>query len=143
MRAFRLLIAALVAGTVLGVAGRLLMRFIAREAGLPGSFSTGGSLEVVLFGVLLGAPLAAGFWLLRPHLRVPRPLAGLGFGVVLTALLAVFPPPSGRSALANTPDTPLFTLLGFGLLLTLWGTALDLVTGWNRGGPRDRGTAGP
>jgi hypothetical protein len=134
--ASRLLIAALMAGTALGCAGRLLMRVIALESGLPGSYSLGGSLEVVLFGILLGAPLAAGFCLVRPWLRWSSPLPGLTLGLLLTALLAAFPPTSARSALAATPDTPIFTLVGFGLLFTAWGVALELLTGtiWRRPG---------
>jgi hypothetical protein len=106
------------------------MRVIVLEAGLPGSYSLGGSLEVVLFGLLLGAPLAAGFWLLRPQLPWRRPLGGLVLGGLLTALLAVVPPPSAASALAATPDTPLLTWLGFGLLLVAWAVALEAVTDW-------------
>jgi hypothetical protein len=137
-----LLIGALIAGTVLGAAARLLMRLIAFEAGLPGFFSLGGSLEVVLFGVLVGAPLAAGFWLLRPRLRWRSPLPGLAFGVVLTLLLAALPPPSARSALAGTPDTPLLTWLGFGLLFTTWGAGLELVGAWILPPPRVGRAAG-
>ena len=50
----RFLPAAVLAGVALGVAGRLLMRLIAIEAGMSAAYSTGGSLEVVAFGVLAG-----------------------------------------------------------------------------------------
>lgn len=78
--AIRMIAAAVAACAVLGLGARLLMRLIALEAGLRRHFSLGGSLEVVLFGVLLGAPVAAGFWLVRPRLRLPSPYAGLGLG---------------------------------------------------------------
>lgn len=134
----RLLSAAGIAGTTLGIAGRVLMRIIAREAGLPGSYSLGGSLEVVLFGVFIGTPVALVFWLSRPRLHWRRPLPGVALGLLGTGLLATFPPPSARSALAATPDTPVFTWLGFGFLVTAWAVALDRATPWIWR-PRDAG----
>jgi len=143
-KAARLVVAAAVAGLGLGVGARLLMRLIALEAGLPGSYSLGGSVDVVLFGLLLGGPIAAGFWLIRPRLAWRRPFAGVALGTMLLALFALLPPASARSALAGTPDTPLFTLLGFGLLLIGWGAALELVARPARArSGRSRGGGGP
>ncbi len=126
----RFVLAAVLAGIVLGVAGRLLMRLIALEAGLPPGYSTGGSLEVVAFGVLLGAPVAIVFWLVRSRISLLRPFAGLTLGTAMTIVLTLLPPPSAQSALAGTNDTPLITLFGFLVLFTAWGAGLEIATGW-------------
>lgn len=132
----RLLIAALLAGVLVGVAARLLMRLIAVQSGLAGEYTRHGTLAVVLFGTLVGGPLAAAFWLSRPRLPIRPPFAGLGLGALVTVLLILYPPPSARSALDATPDTPALTWLGFGLLLMAWGVALELMTRWVQGGSR-------
>lgn len=106
------------------------MRIIALEAGVPRGSSLGGSLEVVAFGVLLGAPISVLFWLVRSRVPVPTPLAGVVLGVAMIIVLTRFPPPSARSALAETDDSPLMTLLGFLVLFTAWGAGLDFVTRW-------------
>jgi hypothetical protein len=113
------------AGLALGLAGRVLMRLIALESGLPGRFSPGGSLEVVAFGALIGAPVALVFWVARPRIRIPAPWAGSVLGLLLMGWFSLARPPAARSALAGTPDTPLLTWLGFLSVFVLWGTALD------------------
>lgn len=113
------------AGVGLGIAARVLMRVIALEAGLPGAYSFGGSFEVVLFGLIVGAPIALAFRLVRPRIPLRRPFAGLALGTVMTVVLALLPPASARSALQGTPDTPVLTFAGFWLLFTLWGIAVD------------------
>lgn len=133
--------AALIAGIVLGVDGRIVMRLVAVEAGVPGAFSPGGSLEVVAFGAMLGAPLALLFWRVLPRLAWPFPAAGLSFGGVVIGALTLLPPPAARSALAGTADTPLITGGLFALLFLLWGAVLELTAPWVRraiqGPPRE------
>lgn len=121
----RLAVGALAAGLVLGVMSRLAMRFVALESGLAGGFSAGGSLEVVLFGALVGAPVALMFALLRPHMAWKRPWLGVATGLSLFAALAAFQPPAARSALDGTPDTPGATALAFAVVFLLWGAGLD------------------
>jgi hypothetical protein len=123
----RLLTVSVVSGIVLGIAARLVMRFIALESGLPGSYSLGGSLEVAAFGAMLGTPLAFAFLMLRRWFFIPPPWAGLLFGLALFAVLSILRPPSAQSALAGTPDTPMATGLAFALLFVLWGIGLDLI----------------
>ena len=115
---------ALVAGLLLGVASRVVMRVIGLLSGGTEGFSWGGTIEIVLFGLLIGAPIALFFLALRSHLDWPRPWAGVALGAALFAATALRPPPSAASALAGTPDPPLATAalfaalwLGFGLLL--------------------------
>ncbi len=51
----RMLVSSVACGLLLGVAARLVMRFVALEAGIPAAFSPGGSLEVVAFGAGTGS----------------------------------------------------------------------------------------
>lgn len=125
----RLVLRSVTAGLLLGVGARGLMRLIALEAGLPGSYSPGGSLEVVLFGLIIGAPVALGFQLIRPRIPLRRPLAGLALGSAMLLVLALWPPDSARSAFEGTPDTPGFTLVGFWLLFACWGAFLEWMPG--------------
>lgn len=128
--ALKMISAAVAAGLVLGVSGRLLMRLIAIEAGGARGYSFGGSLEVIAFGVLLGSPVAVIFWLVRSRVPLPAPRAGVSLGIAMTIVLTLFPPPAARSALASTDDAPLTTLLGFLVVFTAWGAVIDLVTRW-------------
>lgn len=118
---------AILYGVVLGAGARVVMRFVALESGIAAGFSTGGSLEVVVFGALVGAPAAWLFFTLRPRLALPAPVPGLLSGLTLFAVLALAPPPAARSALADTPDTPLATAVAFAVLFALWGVGLEYV----------------
>ncbi|MGQ0650381.1 MAG: hypothetical protein ACT4P7_22805 [Gemmatimonadaceae bacterium] len=115
---------AVLAGILLGLAARLVMRVIAILASAVEGFSWEATLELVVLGIMVGAPLALLFFLVRPRLRLRRPWAGVVYGVVVFVVSAVFPPAAARSAMAGTPDDPrvtaaLFAVLwiGFGLLL--------------------------
>lgn len=118
---------AIIASLVLGTAGRAVMRFVAWESGEAAGFSLGGSVDVILFGALVGTGVALGFWLVRPHIPLPAPWLGVILGLSLFVGFVWFPPQSARSALAATPDTPLFTALSFGGLLVAWSVALDVL----------------
>lgn len=124
-RAVRAVILAAASGLLLGVAARLVMRFVALESGVAPGFSLGGSLEVVVFGALIGMPVALLFFVLRPRVQPRWPWPGLACGLLLFAVLAAAPPPAARSALADTPDTPAATAFAFALLLAAWGVALE------------------
>lgn len=124
----RLLVLSVVSGIALGVAARVVMRFVALESGLPGSYSLRGSLEVAGFGTLLGTPLAFAFFLFRPKVALAAPWAGLIFGLALFGVLSVLRPPSAESALAGTPDTPSATAIAFALLFVLWGMGVDVLS---------------
>lgn len=124
---WRIPVIAAIAGIVLGVTGRLAMRWIALEAGLEGGGTWGGTLEVVAFGAIIGTPVALIFLLIRPRLALRAPWVGLLGGSAAFALAAVLPPSSARSALGGTPDTPAFTALTFWALLTGWMIGLDYV----------------
>lgn len=121
----RAALSAAVSGVILGLAARLVMRFVALESGMRGGFSIGGSLEVIVFGALVGAPIALVFFLLRPRLRVRAPWAGLIAGFAVFAVMALLPPEAARSALDGTPDTPGATALAFAILFLAWGVLLE------------------
>jgi len=121
----RYLAFATLAGVGLGACARIAMRFVALESGGEGGFSLGGSLEVVAFGALIGIPIAIGFGWIRARVRMPPPWFGLATGILIFAVLATFPPPSARSALFDTPDTPLFTALTFAALFAAFGVVLE------------------
>lgn len=117
----------LACGVVLGVAIRLVMRWIALESGVDPDSSLGGTLEVVVFGASVGTPIAFFFLLLRPLIPLPKPWAGVVGGGLLFAIAATIPTPAARSALAATPDTPAFTAMAFAVALVGWMMALECV----------------
>jgi hypothetical protein len=125
--AIRALLAAGGCGVALGIAARIAMRFVARESGLDSAFSVGGSLEVVAFGALVGAPIAWLFFAVRPLVRLPVPWAGVLAGCGLFLVLSLVPLPAARSALAATPDTPAATALTFAVVFIAWGWLLERV----------------
>ncbi|MGH7720786.1 MAG: hypothetical protein ACREON_18310, partial [Gemmatimonadaceae bacterium] len=102
-----------------------VMRVIALSAGGAGAFSIGGSAEVVLFGIALGAPVALVFFALRQRIPLPAPWGGIAVGLMLFAMLALIPPPAAQSALAGTPDPPALTASLFGALFAAYGGVLD------------------
>lgn len=125
--------AALLAAVGLGIGARAVMRVIALASGLPGSFSPGGSLEVVLFGALIGFPVALGFFAVRDRVRLRAPYAGAAVGLTTFLVLMIAPPSAARSALAGTPDPAPVTALLFAVLFLLFGVGLDWRwTRWTR-----------
>jgi hypothetical protein len=121
------LLTSLLLGVGLGLAARMIMRVVAWSAGLAGSFSTGGSFEVVLFGAMIGTPVAFGLLVIRERMTRRTRWLGRAVGGILFALFVLLPPESARSAMAATPDPPLLTVLLFGGLLFLFGWSLDLL----------------
>jgi len=125
---------ALASGAVLGVGGRLVMRLVALEAGLNAAFSLGGSIDVVMFGVLLGAPITLVFCWLRARMPVGVPWGGVIVGGAVFVVLSVVPPPAARSAMAGTADTGWVTGVMFAGLFVGWMVGVDAV--WGRWGRR-------
>jgi hypothetical protein len=123
----RHVVLAALSGLLLGVAARLTMRFVALESGVATGSSLGGTVEVIVYGALIGVPLALLFQIVRPRLGMRRPLAGALFGLAVFMLFAAFPPEPARSAMADTPDTPAATALAFAVLFVAWGVALEFV----------------
>jgi hypothetical protein len=120
---------ALVSGVALGVGVRLAMRFVALEACVPEGFSVGGSLEIVAATAIAATPLALVFLGLRRCLPSRAAWSGLLFGLGVFGVLALAPPPSARSALADTPDTPAATAAAFALCFAVWGAGFEHIAG--------------
>jgi hypothetical protein len=109
---------------ILGGGGRAVMRVLALSIGNPAVFSLGGSLEVVLYGAIVG--LAGGFVaaLAAPALR-RHPLAGgvlLGL-LVYAGAVATLPAHIAATARPFAAHMPLVWSL-FGLCFLLWGLAV-------------------
>ena len=97
---------------------------------MAGGFSSGGSLEVILIGAMIGTPVALLVWTCRRTWRLPfwlGTIAGLGLFVTL----AVVPPSAARSALAGTPDK-LSTALLFAAAFVSYGALLDVIWAWRK-----------
>lgn len=116
---------ALVAGLLLGFGARVAMRVLSWFAGTSAEFSTGGSVEIVVFGTLLGAPLALGVFLLRRWRGWTHPWVGLWTSLGVFAALAARPSPSAQSALAASPLPGAAIILIFGVLFAVFGLWVD------------------
>ena len=118
--------AAVLSGLLLGVGARVVMRFVALEAGNAGRAPRSGDLsQAAAFKAMVGAPAAWLFFALRLRVPLGWPWAGVTYGVLLVGLLSAMPPPAARSALSDTPDTPSATAVAFGLLFASWGLSLE------------------
>ena len=116
-------------GIILGAASRIAMRVVALETNEPVGFSIGGSLDVVGFGVVVGAPAAVVFWICRSWRSLPLG-SGLLVGALLFAILASVPPPAAKSALDATNDTPIVTAFAFAVAFVVYGASLDILWRW-------------
>lgn len=121
----RCLFNSLLAGLVLGVAGRVAMRLAALESAVPSGASVGGSLEVILFGIAVGAPPSLALGIARQQWRIPRG-CGMAAAAALFLPLMTWQPPAAASALTATPDRPLLTLLFFTIAFLAYGWVLEL-----------------
>jgi len=125
-------LAGLLAGLVAGIVARIDMRIVALSAGMPPTFTVGGSLNIALIGAILGAPFGMAFAFVKPYLPGPPQgwlVKGFTFGVGLF-LAFVLPlylwQPDFRSELAFAPG-----LLGiglFGALPLFYGILVGLIT---------------
>ncbi len=111
-------------GLALGLAGRAAMRLVALQADVSPEFSWGGSAEVVLFGTLVGTPVALIFWALRARFRLPV-WAGVWVGLAVFSVMATFPSPAARSALSGIPDAPVATAVVFAGAFVAYGLVLE------------------
>lgn len=118
--------AVLAGGLWLGLGGRAVMVLIALAAGQPSRWSWGGTMDVVLFGLILAA-VAVGAWMLvRGALPVLRRGRGVVFGAILFGIFAVLPPPSAESAVAGIGQRSLSLAL-FGGLLVGFGVLVETI----------------
>jgi zinc transporter ZupT len=112
----------------------MAMRFIALEAGMAPGFSSGGSLEVILFRAMIGVPVALLVWICRAKWRLPFWFGTIA-GVALFVILSVFQPPAARSALAGTPDKAWWTTVLFAAVFVFYGAVIDAIWTWRKSRP--------
>jgi hypothetical protein len=132
---FTWVLEALVAGLLLGCGARVAMRVLSWLAGTPAEFSSEGSVEIVVFGTLLGAPFALAVFLLRRWRGWTHPWVGLWASLAVFGALAARPSPSAQSALAASPLPGVAIVLVFGLLFALFGLWIDARWHVRRGRP--------
>lgn len=128
----------LVAGiVVLGIGGRIVMRIIAWNAGLPPGFSLGGSLEVLVAGGWRGLVGGLAFAALRRF----GPRNACARGVLLGALLFAFSfatLSASLRSLASELDAVALALALFGGLFALYAAAVELAARrWHAAPPAD------
>jgi protein-S-isoprenylcysteine O-methyltransferase Ste14 len=102
------------------------MRVLVWLAGTGGGFSRGGSVEIVAFGALLGAPIAMAILLLRQWRGWPYPWIGLWSALALYIGALARPSPSAQAALASSPLPGWQIVLTFGLVFLAFGLWIDL-----------------
>ena len=82
------------AGALAGVWARAAMRMVALGVadgvGITPDFTLGGSLAIVVFGALLGAPAGLVYGLIADRLPGPRSWRGLVFAGILLAIIGPF-----------------------------------------------------
>jgi protein-S-isoprenylcysteine O-methyltransferase Ste14 len=123
--ALRWVAEAVVAGVVLGAAARLAMRVLAWLSGTAGGFSRGGSVEIVVFGALLGAPVALAVFGIRQWRRWEHAWVGVWVGLALYLAAVVRPSPSAQSALAASPLAGWQIFAIFGAVFLAFGAWID------------------
>lgn len=113
------------AGLLLGASARGAMRLLAWMSGSTG-FSRGGSVEIVMFGALLGAPVALAILLVRHWRGWTHAWVGLWTALALFAAALARPSPSATQALASSPLPRWVVLAVFGAVFALFGLWIDL-----------------
>ena len=124
-RVIRWVAEAIVAGILLGVVARLAMRVLAWLSGSAGGFSRGGSVEIVVFGALLGAPVALAVFGIRQWRGWQHAWVGVWTALAIFAAAVVRPSPSAQSALAASALPSWQILAIFALVFGAFGLWID------------------
>lgn len=109
---------------ILGIGGRLVMSLIAWRAAIPVGYSVGGTLEVIITGVLFGLGGGLIYGTLAAVWRLDRRSIGAVFGLLYFAGLALYPPPAARSAASGVPQQRPLVLFAFGALFVAYGVSV-------------------
>lgn len=123
------LICGLVAGLLLGIGGRLAMRLIAIVERQPPELSLGGTIGVLITGLIIGLASAALFVPIRAYTPGTGVWKGGLFGLlVMLLLLPILPPPIKDEIASATEKGLLPVVLGiFGVLFLLDGMAVQML----------------
>ena len=117
---------AVLAGVLLGLAARLAMRVLAWLSGSAGGFSRGGSVEIVVFGALLGTPVALAVFGIRQWRGWRHPWVGLWTALALFTAAVARPSPSAQSALAASALPGWQIVAIFALVFAAFGVWMDV-----------------
>ena len=124
-RPLRLVVAGALFGAVLiGAGGRLVMRVLAALNGIAPVFSFGGSMEVVLYGAIVGAVGGVAVAVMSTPLRRWPSVGGLALGAIVYAgTVATLP---GHIAGTAAPFMNMMAAVWslFGLCFLAWGLAM-------------------
>jgi hypothetical protein len=131
VEAGRSVVAGVLAGIAWGAGARLVMRVVALVDGRPTEFSAGGTLLIVIVGMMLGVPLGLLYATVRRRLPGSLLAGGAVFGLTLAGLLVLPFAALGAADLGGEPtDWPV--LIGtalFGGLFVLHGVVMAAVHG--------------
>ena len=129
-------LASVTAGLVAGIGARIIMRIVAVTSHMPPQFSIGGTLNIIIIGIVIG--FAVGFIITcltivvsdspKASKYLPGPIwRGLIWGVLL---LLIFGPPLFISPSFPNPDInfgiPLLNRSMFGALIVIYGITLGV-----------------
>ena len=122
-------LAGVTAGVVWSIGARLAMRIVALIDGREPEFSVGGTLVILIAGVMFGTPLALLFALVRRWLPGTGLRKGLSYGAILLALgIAPFSLLGASDLDSSVASVPV--LIGtalFGGLFLLFGLTVEAV----------------
>ena len=122
----RLVAEAVLAGVLLGTAARVAMRVLVWLAGTAGGFSRGGSVEIVVFGAILGAPVALAVLAIRQWRGWQHPWVGVWTALTLYLAAVARPSPSAQDALASSPLPAWQIVFVFGTAFLAFGLWIDM-----------------
>ena len=118
------IVVGLLGGTlILGVGGRLAMRLISIMAGRSGGFSWGGTLDVVLLGLIIGVLSGAIYGFVEKYGFASTLLNGCLYGLLLFVLILILPI-EGKGAARGFPEMQPTIYLVFATVFLLYGIVL-------------------
>lgn len=128
MRAARAIGVGSLAGALSGLAwgalARLAMRLIAREMGQLPSFSLGGTLIILVLGIIVGSIIGAVYAGLRPLLPRRRVWKGVALGLVVLGTLGI-QLYNGPLVEEGSPEVRALAVALFGGSLLIWGGLIE------------------
>ena len=112
------------AGTlILGMGGRLAMRFISIMAGRSGGFSWGGTLDVVLLGLIIGVLSGGVYGFVGKYGFSSVLLNGCLYGLLLFIVVLILPI-DGKGAARGFPEMQPAIYFIFATVFVLYGIVL-------------------
>jgi hypothetical protein len=102
------------------------MSATALAAGLRLHWSVGGTVEVLVFGLLVGAAAGIPYGAIRRRFKRPALVAGAVWGALVFLMLVAVPPPAALSAFGGVSHVGLPVVLAlFGAVFLGYGVLLE------------------